>query len=177
MTDNDLTHLPGVGPTIAGKLRDAGYTTPDDVLEASVDELAEVDMIGTSTSKGILEGDRHKTRGRPDIVEDHIDEICELAELPISDRGVIRLSPIGWSTHKEWRNKYEEYDDAWGRHRAKAELKLAEEVAVNDPRFLLERAFGYTKEQTVEHTGDGLDLSVTSDEKEQLDELFNRDPQ
>lgn len=103
-------------------------------------------------------------QGRPPTVADHIDEIVQLAELPVSDRGVIRLSPIGWSTHKEWQNKegepYATYRERWDKHRGKAERKLAEEVAQNDPRFLLERAFGYTKEQTIEHEGDAANVTV-----------------
>ena len=154
----DLTTLHGVGATIAEQLRESGYETVDDVLEADVDDLTEVKMIGPATAKAILtDGDEGSSRGRDAKLDDVLDEILDLAELPMSDRGVIRLSPICWSTHRNWKNERPEYVDAWEHHRGKAERKLAEEVARNDPRFLLERAFDYvkTEKREIDQTTDG----------------------
>lgn len=181
MTD-DLTTLPGIGPAIAEELRAAGFETADDVRSASVEELCRVGMIGESTARSLLSDvGLGQGRGKPPSVEEHIDEIMEIAERPVSDRGVIRLSPISWSTHKEWRNHdgepYETYQRRWERHRGEAEVKLAEEVARNDPRFLLERAFGYTKEQSIDVNETVEVTELSEDEKEQLSETFNRKPQ
>jgi hypothetical protein len=159
-TVDDLESMNGVGEAIADNLRAAGYETPADVRDATVDELAEVELIGTSSAEAIQSGDAAGRRGADPTVDEHIDEVAKLAELPVSDSGVIRLAPIGWGTHQEWSRKsgepYETYQEVWDERRGMAEKKLAEEVALNDPRFLLERAFGYTKEQTIEHEGDGM---------------------
>jgi NAD-dependent DNA ligase len=166
----DLTTIDGVGPTIADNLRAAGFDSVDAVQDADPEELAEVDLIGMSTARAMV-GEDGNTRGRESDVHDHLDEIERLAKKPISDRGVIRLSDISWKTHKRWRNKdgeeYERYRDVWETSRGVAEAKLADEVAKNDPRFLLERAFDYTKEQKIEHEGDGLGpvrVSFTDDD-------------
>ena len=155
---NELESLDGVGPTIADHLRAAGFETVDDVEAASVEELAAVDMIGESTARAILGEDGGSRRGPEPTVDEHIDEICELAELPVSDRGVIRLSDIGWRTHQDWTSKegepYDRYQARWEKARGQAERKLAEEVALNDPRFLLERAFGYVKTEKREIESD-----------------------
>ena len=176
----ELTTIDGVGPALAEQLQAAGFETAEDVRDADVDSLVAVKGIGETSARGMIEGDVETTRGRPArlVQEPHIlEEIKELAELPISDKGVIRLSGIGWTTHREWKNKYPEYEETFNKHRAEAERKLAEEVARNRPEFLLERAFGYTKEQDVNVSGDGFDLTLSREEKEQLDETFDRDPQ
>jgi len=55
MTD-DLTTLDGIGPAIAEQLRESGFETVDDVLDADVEELAAVHMLGESSAAAILDG-------------------------------------------------------------------------------------------------------------------------
>lgn len=45
------------------------------------------------------------------------------------------------------------------------------------PEFRASASFGYTESQEIEHTGDGLDLSLTDEEREMLDEALDVDPQ
>ncbi|RZH69248.1 helix-hairpin-helix domain-containing protein [Natrinema altunense] len=49
-----LEDLPEVGPTKADNFRDAGYDSVAKVLDASVEELAEVNEVGETTAKIIL---------------------------------------------------------------------------------------------------------------------------
>jgi len=51
MADIELEDLPGVGPTIAEKMREAGYITVASVATASPSDLAEAAEIGESTAK------------------------------------------------------------------------------------------------------------------------------
>ena len=51
---NDLEDLPGVGPTTADKLREAGYATVESIATASPNELAEAAEISEATAKKLL---------------------------------------------------------------------------------------------------------------------------
>ncbi|MGA2934113.1 MAG: DNA repair and recombination protein RadA [Methanomicrobiales archaeon] len=51
---NDIEDLPGVGPTTADKLREAGYTTVESIATASPNELAEAAEISEATAKKLL---------------------------------------------------------------------------------------------------------------------------
>lgn len=51
MAEIELEDLPGVGPTIAEKLREAGYMTVASIATAAPAELAEAAEIGESTAK------------------------------------------------------------------------------------------------------------------------------
>ncbi len=53
-----LEDLPGVGPTTADKLRDAGFSTIESIATASPAELAEAAEIGESTAKKIIKAAR-----------------------------------------------------------------------------------------------------------------------
>lgn len=173
MTD-DLTSIEGVGPTIAEALREAGFETVDDVESATVDELAEVTFVGEPTARAILGYEDGNTRGRPCELEDHIDDIMSAAEQGLSKEGIARVAGVGYSTLREWENKFDDFAAELKRHRSVGERRLIDGA---DPEFILERSYGYTKEQEIEHTGDGLDLTLDADEKAQLDELFDVDPQ
>src|SRR3989338_5986642 len=48
--ESKLEDLEGVGEKTAGALRDAGFNTPEDILNSSVDKLTEVEGIGGKTS-------------------------------------------------------------------------------------------------------------------------------
>ncbi|TAJ44527.1 DNA repair and recombination protein RadA [Methanofollis fontis] len=54
----DLEDLPGVGPTTADKLREAGYATVESIATASPADLAEAAEIGESTAKKMIKGAR-----------------------------------------------------------------------------------------------------------------------
>jgi DNA repair protein RadA len=60
MTANqpEIEDLPGVGPTTAEKLREAGYTTVESIATISPVELAEVAEIGESTAKKVIKAAR-----------------------------------------------------------------------------------------------------------------------
>jgi DNA repair protein RadA len=51
---NDLEDLPGVGPTTADKLKEAGYTTVESIATASAAELAEVAEISDAVAKKLV---------------------------------------------------------------------------------------------------------------------------
>lgn len=53
--EDDFTMLNGVGDATAEHLRDAGYTTFDDLLNTSAEELADVDGITESKAVSIHE--------------------------------------------------------------------------------------------------------------------------
>ncbi|MBP2145770.1 DNA repair protein RadA [Methanofollis sp. W23] len=54
----DLEDLPGVGPTTADKLREAGYATVESVATASPADLAEAAEIGEASAKKVIKGAR-----------------------------------------------------------------------------------------------------------------------
>ncbi len=58
MTEIDLEDLPGVGPTIAEKLREAGYGTVEGIATATTSDLAEAAEIGESTAKKLIQAAR-----------------------------------------------------------------------------------------------------------------------
>lgn len=53
-----LEDLEGVGEKTAQTLRDAGFNTPEDILNLSIDKLIEVEGIGKKTAEKILESAR-----------------------------------------------------------------------------------------------------------------------
>lgn len=110
--------------------------------------------------------------GNPDVdppqgdtptVMDHIDELREQFEKPISDRAAVGQGPIGWSTHQEWIDKagepYETYRAMYEDARAIAEEETLMDGLYGDAdsslvKFLLKATHGYEDEQTVRHEGD-----------------------
>ncbi len=54
MSEIDLEDLPGVGPTTADKLREAGYGTVESVATATTTDLAEAAELGESTAKKVI---------------------------------------------------------------------------------------------------------------------------
>ena len=54
MTEIDLEDLPGVGPTTAEKLREAGYGTVESIATATTSDLAEAAEIGEGTAKKVI---------------------------------------------------------------------------------------------------------------------------
>jgi len=168
MTD-DLTDLNGVGPKLAENLRAAGFETPADIREADPDGLEAVDLVGRSTAKALANGTTLGTRGQNPTVDEHIEDVREQLEKPISDKAAIGLSPIGRKTHKEWLKKdggpYERYQQMYREARAIAEEKtvmggLHGEADSSMAKFLLKATHGYEDKQTVEHEGDAADITI-----------------
>ncbi|MDT8357667.1 MAG: DNA repair and recombination protein RadA [Methanomicrobiaceae archaeon] len=60
MGDMDIEDLPGVGPTTADRLREAGYATVEGIATASYADLAEAAEIGESTAKKLIRAAREK---------------------------------------------------------------------------------------------------------------------
>ncbi|WP_256394103.1 helix-turn-helix domain-containing protein [Natronoarchaeum rubrum] len=115
--------------------------------------------------------------GRPTKLEQNpelYDEIMAAAEEGLTYEGIARVAGIGRSTLDDWRREYDEFSARLEQKRSVGERELVQDA---DPEFILERSYDYTKEQEIEHTGDGFDLSLSADEKEHLDELFDVDPQ
>lgn len=54
MTELEIEDLPGVGPTTADKLREAGYCSIEGIATASYSDLAEAAEIGESTAKKMI---------------------------------------------------------------------------------------------------------------------------
>ncbi|WOF16554.1 DNA repair and recombination protein RadA [Methanoplanus sp. FWC-SCC4] len=54
MSEHEIEDLPGVGPTTADKLRDAGYSTIEGIATASSADLAEAAEIGEATAKKMI---------------------------------------------------------------------------------------------------------------------------
>jgi DNA repair protein RadA len=58
MVEIDLEELPGVGPTIADKLRESGYGTVESIATATTSDLAEAAEIGEATAKKLIQAAR-----------------------------------------------------------------------------------------------------------------------
>ena len=54
MSEHEIEDLPGVGPTTADKLRDAGYCTVEGIATAGSADLAEAAEIGEGTAKKMI---------------------------------------------------------------------------------------------------------------------------
>ncbi len=54
----DIEDLPGVGPTTADKLREAGYLSVESIATAAPAELSEITEISESTAKKIIKAAR-----------------------------------------------------------------------------------------------------------------------
>lgn len=109
--------------------------------------------------------------GRPSkFTEDRTEDILEAARRGATVEGCARAAGIGESTLYEWLDRYPEFSEAFNRARAEGERELLEDVIEDDPKFILERSFGYTKteKRELEHdTAEGAEFSfnvVFSDE-------------
>lgn len=105
--------------------------------------------------------------GRPSKLDDTWDDIIDAAERGLTMEGIARSAGIGVSTLRDWRQQHDDFSAALSRARAKAERDLVEAVANDDPRFILERSYGYTKKEEREITGEGggsIVIHTTSDD-------------
>ncbi|SEQ31285.1 helix-hairpin-helix domain-containing protein [Natrinema salaciae] len=163
----DLTEIDGVGPAIAEALEEAGFETVDDVLTASVDELAAIHMLGESSAASILE-DEDGGKGRPSKLEKYEDDIFEAARQGLTYEGIARVAGVGVSTLHDWREAHEDFSESLERARSEAERELIQDV---DAEFVLERSYGYVKTEKREVDMDAdIDQTTTQelgeDEKE-----------
>lgn len=143
----DLTSIDGVGDAIAERLRQSGFETVADVQEASVDDLADVHLIGEASAKAILNGDDEAHGGRPSMLDEYEDELLAAARKGLTYEGIARVAGVGVSTLHEWRDEYDQFSESLERARAKAERELIEDV---DAEFVLERSYGYVKTERLE---------------------------
>ncbi len=143
----DLTEIDGVGDAIAEQLREAGFDTVADVEDATVDELADVHLIGEASAKAILNGDDEAHGGRPSMLDEYEDELLAAARKGLTYEGIARVAGVGVSTLHEWRDEHDQFSESLERARAKAERELIEDV---DAEFVLERSYGYVKTERLE---------------------------
>jgi len=143
----DLTEIDGVGDAIAEQLREAGFNTVADVEDATVDELADVHLIGEASANAILNGDDEAHGGRPSILDEYEDKLLAAARKGLTYEGIARVAGVGVSTLHEWRDEHDQFSESLERARAKAERELIEDV---DAEFVLERSYGYVKTERLE---------------------------
>lgn len=168
---NDLTQLKGVGPHIAERLHDAGFETTDEVLEADVDELTEVEGIANATGKAILEQSNRGYRGAPTKLDSVRDDILEAAKKPLNAKQIANRGGVARSTLFRWLDENEEFAFDYRTARSEAAEKLIEkgmdpsdEVDMRFVQFLLERSYEFYKtekreiesENTHRMEGDGF---------------------
>lgn len=100
----------------------------------------------------------HEHGGRPSkFTEERVETLLDAARSGMTVEGCARAAGIGESTLHDWRNEHSEFSEAFNRARAEGERRLVDDVAADDPKFILERSYGYTKteKREVEHTGEG----------------------
>lgn len=166
-----LEEITGIGSAIADNLRAAGIETPRDVFDASVEELAAVELIGESTARAIQNGESEGHRGANPTVDEHINDIRPHLEKPISDKAAIAQSPIGRKTHKEWLKKegqpYERYQEMYEAARSIAEQRIVEDGLYGEAdsslvKFLLKATWDYEDKKTHEVDAD-IDQRISGD--------------
>jgi len=152
----DLTEIDGVGSAIAEQLHEAGFDTVDDVQGASVDELADVHMLGESSAKEILDDDG-SGKGREPKFERVKDDLLEAADGYINLKQVANKGGVARSTLYKYLDEHEEFSDSFKRARGSAADRLVQraldpddEIDVTFARFLLERSFKFIKTERQE---------------------------
>ncbi len=166
MTD-DLTTLDGIGPAIAEQLRESGFETAEDVLDADVEELADVHMLGESSAAAILGSDKSALGGRDFEIEksDH-DNILQAAREGKSKRGCARAAGVGRDSLDRYLDANDEFRDSFERARAQGESRLIrdglyeKDADASMAKFLLSTSFEYVKTERREHD---VEADVTHD--------------
>lgn len=108
--------------------------------------------------------------GPPSKLPECRDAILEAARTGASKQGCARAAGIHKSTLYEWTDPdsdqyHPEFHREFMQARWQGEKRYIEnpdDVDSRHAQFMLERSFGYTKEQTIEHEGDGLGDVVVS---------------
>lgn len=107
--------------------------------------------------------DRDGAGGRPSkFTDDRRDRIKEAARRGTTVEGCARAAGIHPSTLYDWLDEYPEFSEAFNRARAEGEQRLVEDVAVEDPKFILERSYDYVKTEKREVELDA-DVDATHD--------------
>ena len=164
----DLISIDGVGDAIAEQLRDAGYETVAAVEGATVDELADVHMLGESSAKAILGDDDGATKGRDFALDegDH-DTLIEAAETKKSKRGCARSAGVSHTALQRYLDAHDDFRASFKQARGRGETELIEgglhdeDVDTSMAKFILASSYGYKKaekrevEGSMEHTGEG----------------------
>jgi hypothetical protein len=102
-----------------------------------------------------LHTDEKDNMGRPSEVAKHTDDILVGARQGMTMQGLARLAGVAEKNLYEYLNRNPEFRKSLKRARAQGELKHLQSANDNGSRFILERSFGYTKEQKHEVTGEG----------------------
>jgi len=106
--------------------------------------------------------DAENPQGRPSKLDDRRDDILAGARQGMTMEGCARLAGVSKDTLYRWIDEYPEFSDALNRARAQGELQHLQSVNDAGSRFVLERSFGYTKSQEIEHSGE-VDVEVEAD--------------
>ena len=164
----DLISIDGVGDAIAEQLRDAGYETVAAVESATVDELADVHMLGESSAKAILGDDDGATKGKDFALDegDH-DTLIEAAETGLSKRGCARAAGVSRTALQRYLDAHDDFRASFAQARSRGETELIvgglrdEDFDTSMAKFILATSFDYKKtekrevEGSMEHTGEG----------------------
>jgi hypothetical protein len=152
----DLTEIDGVGDAIAEQLREAGFDTVADVQGATVDELADVHMLGEVSAEAIL-GDDGSGKGRESKFERVRGDLLEAANGYINLKQVANKGGVARSTLYKYLDEHEDFSDSFKRARGAAADRLVQraldpddEIDVTFARFLLERSFKFIKTERQE---------------------------
>ena len=162
----DLTEIDGVGDAIAEQLRDAGFDTVGDVQGATVDELANVHLLGETSARAILNGDPEPHGGRPTKFERVEDDLLDAAKSFLNLKQVANKGGVARSTLYKYLDEHEEFSDSFKRARGDAADRLVQraldpedDIDVTFARVLLERSFKFIKTERQEVN---LDADVDS---------------
>ena len=158
----DLISIDGVGDAIAEQLRDAGYETVAAVESATVDELADVHMLGESSAKAILGDDDGATKGKDFALDegDH-DTLTEAAETGLSKRGCARAAGVSHTALQRYLDAHDDFRASFKQARGRGEAELIEgglhddAVDTSMAKFLLASSYDYKKTEQREVTGEG----------------------
>lgn len=116
--------------------------------------------------------------GPPEKLPEVRDDILQAAREGASKNGCARAAGIHKSTFYEWINPdsdhyHEEFHREFLQARWQGERRFienADDVDARHAQFMLERSFGYTKTETVEHEGDALGDVVVSFSEDDTDD-------
>lgn len=181
----DLTTIKGVGDSIAEQLQKAGFDTVADVQDASVEELADVHLVGEASAEAILEDDETGHGGRPSAFTDELARrAIQAAEKGKSQAGVEREVGVGdrtifgddgWVdqdlTFEDEDGEKREFSRALRRARGRGEDDWINEGRGDDgdssfAKFMLASSYDYKKTEKHEVTGDdGGPVEVTFNEE------------